>query len=79
MELLKIQLVNEKNYIQGLKLRPIQSHLRLNFFPLRLKYPLLFRNKKVTSYQFVATLIKIINKERNNKIVLFLAMNFLSI
>jgi len=45
-------------YKQGSKLRPIQSHLRLNFFPLRLKHllPLPFRNKKIISCQFAATL-----------------------
>ena len=31
--------------LQGLKLRPIQLHLRLNLFPLRLKY--LERSAKV--------------------------------
>ena len=62
-------LVAELFKILILKLRPIQSHLRLNFFPfatkisgevanLRLIFPLLFRNKKVTSYQFAATLMK---------------------
>ena len=76
-----------KPLIQGSKLRPIQSHLRLKFSPLRLKYleksqisdlflRLLFRNKRITSCQFAATLIK---KERNKKIVLFLSVNFRSI
>ena len=56
-------------HLQGSKLRPIQSHLRQNFYPLRLKYleksqicalfsPLIFRNKRVTSCQFAATLTK---------------------
>ena len=61
-------------HTQGSKLQPIQSHLRLKFFPLRLKYlkesqisdlflRLLFRNKRVTSCQFAATLTKKIKKE----------------
>ena len=72
--------------IQGSKLRPIQSHLRHNFFPLRLKYleksqicdifsTLLFWNRRVSSYHSAATFTEI-NKEIK---LLFLAMNFLSI
>ena len=55
---------------QGLKLRPIQSHLRLNVFPLRLKYleksqicdlfsSSLFRNKRVSRCRFAALFTKI--------------------
>ena len=71
MSLHSIGLQNFNNTVlqQGLKLRPIQSHLRLNFLTLRLKYlvksqvfsSLPFQNKRVSSH-FAALFTKI-NKE----------------
>ena len=64
---------------QGLKLRPIQSHLQLNFFPLRLKCleklhicnlfsPLPLSKQKALAVATAATFAKI-NKEMKNYFV----------
>ena len=70
---------------QGLKLRPIQSHFRLNFLPLPLKY---LEKSQICDLKFhlrsfetkglaVATFLLLLLKYRNEKIILFIAVKFL--